>query len=239
MASPQRQRHQQGVVSYTCQGAFPQKTDFLGQLPREKAETMKSFTQSAIAAKSIDEFISDGSFIENLKSLLIYLALIIYVAKAKNISSLFDKLSKYTRQQPLSSVQDKPVNKRRSVLESVQDKPIHQRQRTLVSTQVSSQDTLSECNTVSVKSEEEIVQVKKVSFKPPAKKVTPITVENYSDKSFVVRGDTFGAKDKLAELGGKWNKFLTDKSTETKFGGWVFSNNKRVIVEEFLNPNKI
>jgi hypothetical protein len=85
---------------------------------------MKSFTQSAIVAKSIDEFNSDGSFIENLKSLLIYLALLIYVANALNIHSLFDKLSKYTRQQPLASVQDEPVSKRRSTLVSIQDEPV-------------------------------------------------------------------------------------------------------------------
>ena len=35
------------------------KTDFLGQLPREKAETMKSFTQSAIA-KFVAKFLSDN-----------------------------------------------------------------------------------------------------------------------------------------------------------------------------------
>ena len=100
--------------------------------------------------------------------------------------------------------------------------------------QTDSEVALSECDTVSVKSEEEIVQVKKVTylFKDA---VTPITVENYSDKSFVVRGDTFEHKTKLAELGGKWNKFLTDKSTQAKFGGWVFSNSKRAIVEDFLN----
>ena len=113
---------------------------------------MKSFTQSAIAAKSIDEFNSDGSFIENLKSLLIYLALIIYVAKATNISSLFDKLLKYTRQPPLVSVHDKPVHRRRSVLESVQDKPLHKRQRTLVSTQdapISRRTSNSSCDSSS------------------------------------------------------------------------------------------
>jgi len=125
-----------GVVSYTDHRLHPApKTDFLRKVSREKTETMKSFTQSAIAAKSIDEFNSDGSFIENLKSLLIYLALLIYVANALNIPSLFDKLSKYTRRQPLASIQDKPIHRRRSVLESTQDKPFHKRRKTLVLTQ--------------------------------------------------------------------------------------------------------
>ena len=47
--------------------------------------------------------------------------------------------------------------------------------------------------------------------------VIPITLEPYSEKSFVVRGDTFDHKDKLAELGGKWNKFLRDKQTTLFF----------------------
>ena len=113
---------------------------------------MNSFTQYAITAKSIDEFNSDGSFIDNLKSLLIYLALIIYVAKATNIYSLFDKLSKYTRQRPLESVQDKPIHQRRSVLESVQDKHVHRRRTTLVSMQdapISRRKSNSSCDSLS------------------------------------------------------------------------------------------
>jgi len=89
---------------------------------------------------------------------------------------------------------------------------------------------LSECDTVEI--------VPKVSWKPPDRKVTPITVEQYSDKSFVVRGDTFTHKTKLSELGGKWNKSLTDKTTQKKFGGWIFSNNKRVQVDDLISSFK-
>lgn len=64
--------------------------------------------------------------------------------------------------------------------------------------------------------------------------VIPITLEPYSEKSFVVRGDTFDHKDKLAELGGKWNKFLRDKQTDSLFGAWIFSNSKKFAVQEFL-----
>lgn len=47
-----------------------------------------------------------------------------------------------------------------------------------------------------------------------------LTYSHYSDKSFVVRGDTKDHKDKLAELGGKWNKNLQGGA------GWIFSKNK-------------
>jgi hypothetical protein len=100
--------------------------------------------------------------------------------------------------------------------------------------QTDSDVAFSECDTVSVKSEEEIVpQIKKAKY---VRKVTPITVEQYSEKSFVVRGDTFDHKTKLSELGGKWNKSLTDKTTQAKFGAWVFSNSKRDEVDKFLKP---
>ena len=63
---------------------------------------------------------------------------------------------------------------------------------------------------------------------------TSLVIEVYSPKSFVVRGNTKEYKDKLKSLGGKWNANLTDKSTGSRFGGWIFSNNKRKIVEEEL-----
>jgi hypothetical protein len=256
------------------------KTDFLRQVSREKTETMKSFTftQSAIAAKSIDEFNSDGSFIENLKSLLIYLALLIYVANTLNILSLFDKLSKYTRQQPLASVQDKPIHRRRSVLESTQEKKLglvmpHHKQlawspievdnkvlmtkfveplranyaeplranyadiisdlrlqiellRRPIATcemintgcQTDSDAVLSECDTASVKSEG----------------TSDLNIQEYSPKSFVVIGNTKEHKDKLKSLGGKWNKGLTNKESGKRFCGWIFSNNKMKLVEEYI-----
>lgn len=58
---------------------------------------------------------------------------------------------------------------------------------------------------------------------------TNLTIENYSDKSFVVRGETKPHKDKLKELQGKWNGNLTGG------GGWIFSNKHREAVEKFVN----
>jgi hypothetical protein len=61
-------------------------------------------------------------------------------------------------------------------------------------------------------------------------------LQNYSDKSFVVRGeDTIKIKDTLKYIGGKWNSSLKDG------GAWIFSNNQRERVEkllEVLNTNK-
>ena len=54
-------------------------------------------------------------------------------------------------------------------------------------------------------------------------------ISDYSEKSFVVRGDTKPHKDKLKELGGKWNSNLTDG------GGWIFSKKHKDAVEALLN----
>lgn len=46
---------------------------------------------------------------------------------------------------------------------------------------------------------------------------------DYSDKSFVVRGEkTKEYVQRLKEEGGKFNNYLTDKVTGKKFGGWIF-----------------
>ena len=57
-----------------------------------------------------------------------------------------------------------------------------------------------------------------------------INIENYSDKSFVVRGsDTIKFKDTLKELGGKWNSMLKNG------GGWIFSNIHKEKIEKLIS----
>lgn len=56
-----------------------------------------------------------------------------------------------------------------------------------------------------------------------------ITVSDYSEKSFVVKGDTKKYKDSIKELGGKWNSNLKDG------GGWIFSNSNRQKVDEWIS----
>lgn len=61
-----------------------------------------------------------------------------------------------------------------------------------------------------------------------------IQIEDYSEKSFVVRGETREYKDALKNMGGKWNSRLTDKQTSDKFGAWLFWSDKRKEVEEWM-----
>ena len=59
--------------------------------------------------------------------------------------------------------------------------------------------------------------------------MSTITVEQYSEKAIVVRGNTVVYKDKLLSIGGKWNKML--KGGE----GWIFPLTKKLIVEKVLS----
>lgn len=61
-----------------------------------------------------------------------------------------------------------------------------------------------------------------------------IYIEDYSGKSFVVRGETREFKDILKSMGGKWNSRLTDKSTKEKFGAWLFWSDKRAVIEKWF-----
>ena len=56
-----------------------------------------------------------------------------------------------------------------------------------------------------------------------------MNIEDYTDKSFVVFGETKNYKDALKELGGKYNSNL-------KVGpGWIFSKANREKVENWFN----
>lgn len=59
--------------------------------------------------------------------------------------------------------------------------------------------------------------------------MSTITVEQYTEKSIVVRGNTIPYKEKLLSIGGKWNKML--KGGE----GWIFPLTKKPIVEKALS----
>jgi hypothetical protein len=54
-------------------------------------------------------------------------------------------------------------------------------------------------------------------------------IEAYTEKSFVLKGDTRMYKDEIKNLGGKWNTLL-------KCGpAWIFPNTKKENVENWLN----
>jgi|688.fasta_scaffold76613_2 hypothetical protein len=59
--------------------------------------------------------------------------------------------------------------------------------------------------------------------------MSTITIEQYSEKAIVVRGNTIPYKEKLLSIGGKWNKLL--KGGE----GWIFPLTKKPIVEKTLS----
>ena len=61
-----------------------------------------------------------------------------------------------------------------------------------------------------------------------------VYIEDYTAKSFVVRGETREHKDSLKSLGGKWNSALTDRESGDKFGAWLFWNEKRNDIQKWL-----
>ena len=64
-------------------------------------------------------------------------------------------------------------------------------------------------------------------------KMTDIYIENYSEKSFVVLGETKPHKENIKKLGGKWNSRLRNNKM-----GWIFPMSKRDPVEKYINTFK-
>lgn len=60
-----------------------------------------------------------------------------------------------------------------------------------------------------------------------------IVVDNYTDKSFTVVGDTKALKDNLKKIGGLW------RILQTKERGWIFKNKDKDAVISFLKENKV
>lgn len=73
-------------------------------------------------------------------------------------------------------------------------------------------------------SEDEFNDVK-AAMKEEESEKPNVSIVQYSEKSFVVKGDTRPIKDDLKQLGGLWFK---------KEYGWLFSNKKREAVETYL-----
>lgn len=67
----------------------------------------------------------------------------------------------------------------------------------------------------------------------PTESVTgDFTIADYSEKSIVVFGDTKAIKEQLAELGGRFNKYLTQNGQ--KCTGWVFPKSKKPELQQLL-----
>jgi hypothetical protein len=63
--------------------------------------------------------------------------------------------------------------------------------------------------------------------------ITDITIEDYSEKAIVVRGETRPHKDKIKELGGTWNAKLRDGP------GWIFPKTKRSAILQWLSTGTV
>jgi hypothetical protein len=61
-----------------------------------------------------------------------------------------------------------------------------------------------------------------------------MNIEDYSEKSFVVLGETLPHKDNLKALGGKWNSRLRDGKK-----GWIYPMSRKSSVEEYISTGKV
>lgn len=64
----------------------------------------------------------------------------------------------------------------------------------------------------------------------------PVKISKYSERSFVVSGlATKEHKELLMELGGGYNRNLTNTETGEKFSGWVFPlKKKQKVISDFI-----
>lgn len=67
----------------------------------------------------------------------------------------------------------------------------------------------------------------------PVKK-SNIEIIDYSDKAIAIFGNTYDIKDKIKELGGKFNPYLKYKDGEKK-PGWIISKKKQKEIESLIN----
>lgn len=93
-------------------------------------------------------------------------------------------------------------------------------------------DTSAKKQTIQKQVEKMEKNIKAVSKAKIEKKVLKIELKAYSDKSFAVIGETKDIKDKLKELGGRYNPNLSCGK------GWIFSNKRKEEVETALLKNK-
>ena len=66
-----------------------------------------------------------------------------------------------------------------------------------------------------------------------------VYIQEYSPKSFVVRGNTQPHKESLKNLGGKWGNNFTDKETGEKFGAWLFWTAKKPELEKWIKDGMV
>jgi hypothetical protein len=87
---------------------------------------------------------------------------------------------------------------------------------------------LSKCDYRIVAPKAKPEKTKPIQTPQPQPQISDIVLSEYSDKAIVVRGNTFPIKDKLKELGGKWNNNLQGGA------GWIFSKKQTEAVKTAL-----
>ena len=66
-----------------------------------------------------------------------------------------------------------------------------------------------------------------------SKNTIDLNINDYTEKSFVVRGDTMSYKNELKMMGGKWNSRLKDGA------GWIFPKTKKNEVKQFIENGTV
>lgn len=66
------------------------------------------------------------------------------------------------------------------------------------------------------------------------KSTSGMYIQDYSPKSFVIRGNSKEYHLEIKGMGGKWCANLTDKNTNENFSGWIFFIDKKRDVERWL-----
>ena len=62
-----------------------------------------------------------------------------------------------------------------------------------------------------------------------------VYIQDYTEKSFVVRGDTQPHKETIKSMGGKWGSRFTDKDTGDRFGAWIFPKSKKSTLQSWID----
>jgi hypothetical protein len=66
-------------------------------------------------------------------------------------------------------------------------------------------------------------------------KSNDISIVDYSDRAVAVFGNSYPIKDKLKDLNGRFNKFLTNPKTGKKEAGWIFPKTRKDELEKIIN----
>lgn len=79
-----------------------------------------------------------------------------------------------------------------------------------------------------------VIFVKQDSKEPIEKKNSNIEVLDYSERALIILGDTFSIKNKLLEIGCKYNKFLKHPKTGKITSAWICSKSKKNDVQSLI-----